>query len=67
MADASLQYKRVTQMGNHIHNDFPNYRRVVEMVQSGKLGKISRVHVLEDGWRRRRWRRTAPAPVRCGR
>jgi predicted dehydrogenase len=44
MADASLQYKRVSQMGNHIHNDLPNYRRAVELVQSGKLGKITRVH-----------------------
>ena len=45
MADASLKYKRVSQMGNHIHNDQHNYRRVVELVQSGKLGKIVRVHV----------------------
>jgi predicted dehydrogenase len=30
-------------MGNHIHNDNPNYRRVVELVKSGKLGKITRV------------------------
>ena len=45
MADASLKYKRVSQMGNHIHNDEHNYRRVVELVQSGKLGKINRVHV----------------------
>ena len=45
MADASLKYKRVSQMGNHIHNDEHNYRRVVELVQSGKLGKIVRVHV----------------------
>lgn len=44
MADASLKYKRVTQMGNHIHNDFPNYRRVVELVQSGALGRITRAH-----------------------
>lgn len=44
MADASLNYKRVSQMGNHIHNDHANYRRVVELVQSGKLGKITRVH-----------------------
>src|SRR5262249_30247223 len=44
MADASTQYKRVSQMGNHIHNDLPNYRRVVELVQSGKLGKITQVH-----------------------
>lgn len=44
MADGSARYKRVSQMGNHIHNDFPNYRRVVELVQSGKLGRITRVH-----------------------
>ena len=45
MADASLEHKRVSQMGNHIHNDLPNYRRVVELVQSGKLGRITRVHI----------------------
>ena len=44
MADASLKHKRVSQMGNHIHNDLPNYRRVVELVQSGTLGRITRVH-----------------------
>src|SRR6185295_17571086 len=49
MADASLKYKRVTQMGNHIHNDLPNYRRVVELVQSGKLGRITRVHCWKTG------------------
>ena len=49
MADASLKYKRVTQMGNHIHNDHANYRRVVELVQSGQLGRITRVHVWKTG------------------
>ncbi len=44
MAEAARRYNRVTQMGNHIHNDLPNYRRVVEMVQSGMLGKIQRVY-----------------------
>jgi predicted dehydrogenase len=44
MADASLKYKRVSQMGNHIHNDHANYRRVVEIVKSGKLGRVTRVH-----------------------
>lgn len=44
MADASMRHKRVSQMGNHIHNDFPNYRRVVELVRSGTLGRITRVH-----------------------
>jgi len=43
MANAAARYQRVTQMGNHIHNDLPNYRRVVEMVRSGRLGRINRV------------------------
>lgn len=45
MADASLNHQRVTQMGNHIHNTGDNYRRAVELVHSGKLGKITRVHL----------------------
>lgn len=44
MAEAARRHKRVTQMGNHIHNDLPNYRRVVELVRSGKLGRIVRLH-----------------------
>ena len=48
MADASLKYKRVSQMGNHIHNDYPNYRRVVEIVQSGALGTHHARALLED-------------------
>jgi predicted dehydrogenase len=43
MVTAAAKYKRVTQMGNHIHNDRPTYRRVVEIVKSGALGKIHRV------------------------
>src|SRR5258708_15472298 len=43
MADAAARYKRVTQMGNHIHNDRPTYRRVVEVIRAGVLGKIHRV------------------------
>jgi predicted dehydrogenase len=44
MADASVRHERVSQMGNHIHNDLPNYRRVVELVQSGALGRVTHVH-----------------------
>ncbi len=44
MANAAKKYSRVTQMGNHIHNDLPNYRRVVEIVKSGMLGKVNRVY-----------------------
>lgn len=45
MVEAARRNQRVTQMGNHIHNDLPNYRRVVEMVQSGNLGRITRVNI----------------------
>jgi predicted dehydrogenase len=44
MVRAAREHQRITQMGNHIHNDRPNYRRVVELVQSGMLGKINRVY-----------------------
>ncbi|HXK06557.1 MAG TPA: Gfo/Idh/MocA family oxidoreductase [Verrucomicrobiae bacterium] len=43
MVAAARRHDRITQMGNHIHNDLPNYRRVVEVIQSGALGKIHRV------------------------
>jgi predicted dehydrogenase len=41
---AAKNPKLVTQMGTQIHAE-NNYRRVVEVVQAGKLGVISRVHV----------------------
>jgi predicted dehydrogenase len=44
MVEAAKRHNRITQMGNHIHNDLPNYRRVVEIVKSGMLGKIDRVY-----------------------
>jgi predicted dehydrogenase len=43
MVKAAQKHERITQMGNHIHNDLPNYRRVVEVIRSGVLGKINRV------------------------
>ena len=43
MVTAAAANKRITQLGNHIHNDYPNYRRAVELVRSGLLGKIDRV------------------------
>ena len=44
VVDAVNKYKRVTQMGNLIHAT-ENYHRVVEIVQSGVLGKISKTRV----------------------
>ncbi|MBM3785638.1 MAG: Gfo/Idh/MocA family oxidoreductase, partial [Acidobacteria bacterium] len=45
MVKAARAHNRVTQMGNHIHNDQPTYRRVVEHIQSGTIGKIQRVAI----------------------
>lgn len=44
MVEAANKYKRVTQMGNLIHAS-ENYHRVVEIVQSGVLGTISKTRV----------------------
>jgi predicted dehydrogenase len=44
MVTAAEKYKRVTQMGNLIHAG-ENYHRVVEIVRSGVLGKISLTRV----------------------
>ena len=43
MVTAARRHERITQMGNHIHNDLPTYRRVVEVIRSGALGDIHRV------------------------
>jgi predicted dehydrogenase len=50
MADAAKKYRRVTQMGNLIHAS-ETWRRVVEIVQSGALGRISKVRVWMAGHR----------------
>ncbi|HUQ72145.1 MAG TPA: Gfo/Idh/MocA family oxidoreductase [Planctomycetaceae bacterium] len=44
----NAQANVATQMGNQIHSD-ANYRRVVEIVRSGLLGEIARVHVWQGG------------------
>lgn len=41
----NAQAKVPTQMGNQIHSDLSNYRRVVEIVRSGLIGEVARVHV----------------------
>jgi predicted dehydrogenase len=42
------EHGAVTQMGTQIHS-WPNYRRVVEHVQSGALGAVTEVHVFCNG------------------
>jgi predicted dehydrogenase len=44
MANLAREKKLVTQMGTQIHAS-DNYRRVVELVQTGAVGKIREVHV----------------------
>jgi predicted dehydrogenase len=48
MRDEAAKQKAVTQMGTQIHAG-DNYRRVVEIVQSGQIGPVSRVHVWLGG------------------
>jgi predicted dehydrogenase len=44
VAETAAKHKRVTQMGTQIHAG-SNYRRVVELVQSGAVGPVHEVHV----------------------
>ncbi|MFM8270785.1 MAG: Gfo/Idh/MocA family protein, partial [Gemmata sp.] len=44
MRALAAKHKVVTQMGTQIHAG-ENYRRVVEIVQSGALGRVTKVHV----------------------
>jgi predicted dehydrogenase len=44
MAETARQKKLVTQMGTQIHAG-NNYRRVVELVQTGAIGSVGEVHV----------------------
>src|SRR5437762_13478086 len=44
VAETAAKHKRVTQMGTQIHAG-GNYRRVVELVQSGTIGPVHEVHV----------------------
>ena len=50
VAEVAKKYKRVTQMGTQIHAG-ENYRRVVELVQSGAIGGVKEVHVVLGGAR----------------
>ncbi len=43
VSQLAKKYRRVTQMGTQIHAE-NNYRRVVEIVQSGAIGEVSEVH-----------------------
>ena len=66
VAETAKKRKLITQMGTQIHAG-DNYRRVVELVQSGAIGDVKEVHV----WNRTSWsgdgkRPTATPPVPDG-
>jgi predicted dehydrogenase len=62
MANLAKEKKLVTQMGTQIHAE-SNYRRVVELVQTGAIGEIGEVHV----WMAANTRKTeGGAPVFAG-
>ncbi len=44
MAEVAREKKLITQMGTQIHAE-SNYRRVVELVQTGAIGTVREVHV----------------------
>lgn len=55
IADAARSAGVVTQMGTQIHAS-ANYRRVVELIQSGAIGPVSEAHV----WVSRAWGLQSP-------
>ncbi len=63
MAELARKNKLVTQMGTQIHAS-GNYRRVVELIQSGAIGPVSEVHVWcgKDWGGGRRPKETPPVP-----
>jgi predicted dehydrogenase len=63
VAQTARKLKRVTQMGTQIHAG-TNYRRVVELVQSGAIGAVREVHVWAGGsfGNKERPKETPPVP-----
>ncbi|MFO0910475.1 MAG: Gfo/Idh/MocA family oxidoreductase [Isosphaeraceae bacterium] len=57
--EAAAKAKVATQMGTQIHAT-DNYRRVVELVQSGAIGDVTEAHV----WVGRAWGRQSPEEAR---
>lgn len=62
LATLAAEKKLVTQMGTQIHAE-PNYRRVVELVRSGIIGKVQEVHVwCGKSWSAGKYGEAKPAP-----
>ena len=61
--ETARRQKRVTQMGTQIHAG-ENYRRVVELLQSGAIGAVTEVHVFIDvSYTAEKPAPTAPVPA----
>ncbi len=60
--ETARRYNRVTQLGTQIHAG-TNYRRVVELVQSGAIGPVREVHVWVSASYGGKERPTANPPV----
>jgi predicted dehydrogenase len=51
IAEAAAKHGVTTQLGTQIHNSGQNYRRVVEIIQSGAIGDVTDAHVwVGKGW-----------------
>jgi predicted dehydrogenase len=62
VTETARRLKRVTQIGTQIHAG-ANYRRVVELVQTGAVGEIREVHVWVNASYGGKQRPTATPPV----
>ncbi|MGE0605949.1 MAG: Gfo/Idh/MocA family protein [Pirellulales bacterium] len=63
IAELAKKHKVATQMGTQVHAE-QNYRRVVELVQSGVIGPVREVYNwCNKGWSNGRFADAAPAPA----
>jgi predicted dehydrogenase len=62
VTELARQKKLVTQIGTQIHGS-GNYRRVVELIQSGAIGEVNEVHVWVGGGFGGKHRPTETPPV----
>lgn len=58
VTEYARRHKRVTQMGTQIHAT-SNYRRVVELIQSGAIGNVTEAH----SWSDKAWVGVSPLPA----
>lgn len=63
LAKLAAKNKLATQMGTQIHAE-GNYRRAVELIQSGAIGTVTSVYSwCNKGWSNGRFGETAPVPA----